>query len=80
MVAMAAGETNSRPMTGVVFEPFEELKQELAFVPSVPDKSIARQKYSDECEAAINEQIKWVLFPLSECLSNFHADGLCLFL
>ncbi|CAL9040736.1 unnamed protein product [Musa banksii] len=57
VVAMAAGETNSRPMTGVVFEPFEELKQELAFVPSVPDKSIARQKYSDECEAAINEQI-----------------------
>ncbi|RWW33408.1 hypothetical protein BHE74_00022163 [Ensete ventricosum] len=60
VVAMAAGEANSRPTTGVVFEPFEELKKELDLVPSVPDKSIARQKYSDECEAAINEQIKWV--------------------
>ncbi|WOL14808.1 ferritin-4, chloroplastic-like isoform X1 [Canna indica] len=57
VVAMAAGDENSRPATGVVFEPFEELKQEMALVPSVPDKSLARQKYADECEAAINEQI-----------------------
>ncbi|THU46366.1 hypothetical protein C4D60_Mb09t04180 [Musa balbisiana] len=74
VVAMAAGEANSRPITGVVFEPFEELKQELAFVPSVTDKSIARQKYSDECEAAINEQIKF--FKESSDEEREHAEKL----
>ncbi|XP_057979328.1 ferritin-3, chloroplastic [Malania oleifera] len=48
---------NTRPLTGVVFEPFEEVKKELLLVPSVPQASLARQKYTDECEAAINEQI-----------------------
>ncbi|KAK6929510.1 Ferritin/DPS protein domain [Dillenia turbinata] len=48
---------NSKPMTGVVFEPFEEVKKELLLVPTVPQASLARQKYADECEAAINEQI-----------------------
>lgn len=56
--AMAAigGESN-KALTGFLFEPFEEVKQELALVPSSPDKSLARQKYADDCEAAINEQI-----------------------
>lgn len=27
---------------------------------SFPQASIARNEYSDECEAAINKQIKWV--------------------
>ncbi|CAO2825725.1 unnamed protein product [Amaranthus hypochondriacus] len=53
----AAAESNSRPLTGVIFEPFEEVKKELSMVPTVPQASIARQKYADECEAAINEQI-----------------------
>nr|BAH59028.1 ferritin [Tulipa gesneriana] len=50
---------NSRPITGVVFEPFEELKQDvaLAVVPTAPDVSLARHRFSDACEAAINEQI-----------------------
>ncbi|GMI87309.1 ferritin 4 [Hibiscus trionum] len=48
---------NSQPLTGVIFEPFEEVKKELDLVPSLPQVSLARQKYSDECEAAINEQI-----------------------
>ncbi|PKA50589.1 Ferritin-3, chloroplastic [Apostasia shenzhenica] len=56
-VAMAAAGGNRRTITGVVFEPFEEVKQELALVPSSPDKSLARQKYHDDCESAINEQI-----------------------
>lgn len=51
--AAAAGE----PITGVVFQPFEELRRELDLVPSVPDQSLARQKYPNDCEAAINEQI-----------------------
>ncbi|PKA55330.1 Ferritin-1, chloroplastic [Apostasia shenzhenica] len=52
----AAGES-SKALTGVVFEPFEEVKQELALVPSSPDKSLARQRYLDDCEAAMNDQI-----------------------
>lgn len=65
IVAMAAaGEVPGRPITGVVFQPFEELQQELNLVPSVPDQSLARHKYSNDCEAALNEQIKWVLFSI----------------
>ncbi|KAK6932968.1 Ferritin/DPS protein domain [Dillenia turbinata] len=48
---------NDQPMTSIVFEPFEEVKKELLLVPTVPHSSLARQKFSDECEAAINEQI-----------------------
>ncbi|KAM7499402.1 hypothetical protein LguiA_023816 [Lonicera macranthoides] len=53
----AAKQSNNRPLTGVLFEPFEEVKKELMLVPSVPQDSLARQKYSNESEAAINEQI-----------------------
>ncbi|KAF8402579.1 hypothetical protein HHK36_010666 [Tetracentron sinense] len=56
-VVSASKETNNRPITGVVFEPFEEVKKELLLVPTVPQASLARQKYCDDCEAAINEQI-----------------------
>ncbi|KDP44711.1 hypothetical protein JCGZ_01211 [Jatropha curcas] len=56
-VVCASKGTNSKPLTGVIFEPFEEVKKELNLVPTVPQVSIARQKYSDESEAAINEQI-----------------------
>lgn len=44
-------------MTGVVFQPFEEVQKELLLVPSRPHDSLARHKYVDDCEAAINEQI-----------------------
>ncbi|ESQ52739.1 hypothetical protein EUTSA_v10017112mg [Eutrema salsugineum] len=44
-------------LIGVVFQPFEEVKKELELVPTSSHVSLARQKYSDECEAAINEQI-----------------------
>lgn len=66
MVCAASKGANSKPLTGVVFEPFEEVKKELDLVPTLPQVSIARQKYCDESEAAVNEQIKWVLilFPL----------------
>lgn len=53
----ASKEANSRPLTGVVFQPFEEVKKEFDLVPTVPQASLARQKFVDECEAAINEQI-----------------------
>ncbi|XP_010543918.1 PREDICTED: cytosolic endo-beta-N-acetylglucosaminidase 1 [Tarenaya hassleriana] len=53
----AAKGTNQRALTGVVFEPFEEVKKEMDLVPTVPQVSLARQKFSDESEAAINDQI-----------------------
>jgi ferritin heavy chain len=55
--AAAAGK-GKEVLSGVVFQPFEEIKGELSLVPQTPDKSLARQKFVDECEAAINEQIK----------------------
>ena len=60
MLCASKGGANSKPLIGVVFEPFEEVKKELDLVPTVPQLSLARQKYADDCEAAINEQIKWV--------------------
>lgn len=60
----AAVDANSMPLTGVVFQPFEEVKKEVLDVPVSPLLSLARQKYEDECEAAINEQIKSVSFHL----------------
>ena len=64
VVVCATKGASNKPKTGVVFEPFEEVKKELDLVPRVPQVSLARQKFTDECEAAINEQIKWVLFHL----------------
>ncbi|KAL5720656.1 bacterial non-heme ferritin [Ranunculus cassubicifolius] len=55
--AAASKESNSRPLTGIVFEPFKEVKKELLLVPSLPQQSLARHKYTDHSEAAINEQI-----------------------
>ncbi|OVA02790.1 Ferritin [Macleaya cordata] len=56
-VVFASNESNNRPLTGVVFEPFEEVKKELQLVPDLPQQSLARHKFLDDCEAAINEQI-----------------------
>ncbi|KAE9603127.1 hypothetical protein Lal_00018611 [Lupinus albus] len=47
----------STPLTGVIFEPFEEVKKDVLAVPITPNVSLARQNYIDESEAAINEQI-----------------------
>jgi ferritin heavy chain len=44
-----------------VFQPFEEVKREDFLVPISSQVSLARQFYVDECEAAINEQIKSVI-------------------
>ncbi|KAG6470458.1 hypothetical protein ZIOFF_071531 [Zingiber officinale] len=54
---LAAAE-GSQAITGVFFQPFEELKKiEASLVPIALDQSLARQKYTDDCEAAINVQI-----------------------
>ncbi|CAL4914535.1 unnamed protein product [Urochloa decumbens] len=55
-VCRAAGK-GKEVLSGVIFQPFEEIKGELSLVPQSSDKSLARQKFVDECEAAINEQI-----------------------
>lgn len=57
-VVFASKSANNRPLTGVVFEPFEEVQKELRLVPTVPQESLSRHKYSVDCESAINEQIK----------------------
>uniref|UniRef100_M1CL12 Ferritin n=1 Tax=Solanum tuberosum TaxID=4113 RepID=M1CL12_SOLTU len=57
LVVCASKGSNSKPLTGVVFEPFEEVKKELMLVPTVPHASLARQKFTDQSEAALNEQI-----------------------
>ncbi|XP_009369213.2 ferritin-3, chloroplastic [Pyrus x bretschneideri] len=57
VVVCASKNANNRPLTGVVFDPFEEVKKELDLVPTLPQVSLARQKFTDESEAAINEQI-----------------------
>ncbi|KAF7816151.1 ferritin-3, chloroplastic-like [Senna tora] len=41
----------------VIFEPFEEVQKELLLIPTKPQASLARHKYTDQCEAALNEQI-----------------------
>ncbi|KAL8172375.1 hypothetical protein V2J09_024179 [Rumex salicifolius] len=56
-IACASKEANSRSLTGVVFEPFEEVKKELLLVPTLPQDSLARQKFENGSEVAINEQI-----------------------
>ncbi|KAL3850576.1 hypothetical protein ACJIZ3_012458 [Penstemon smallii] len=52
-----ANGNNRTAILDVVFEPFEEVKKELLLVPSLPQASLARHKFSDSSEAAINEQI-----------------------
>ncbi|XP_021278097.1 ferritin-3, chloroplastic-like [Herrania umbratica] len=56
-VVLASKEANNRPVLDVVFEPFEEVKKDLLLVPTVPQASLARHKYTGQCETAINEQI-----------------------
>lgn len=46
-----------QPLTGVVFQPFEEVKKEELLVPISPQLSLARQRFAEDSEAAINEQI-----------------------
>ncbi|KAJ4720126.1 Ferritin [Melia azedarach] len=57
VVVCASKGAHNSSLTGVVFAPFEEVKKELDLVPTVPQVSLARHKFTDECEAAINEQI-----------------------
>ena len=56
LIAVSASSETVLP--GVVFHPFEEVKKKVLALPDSPQFSLARQGFVDECEAAINEQIK----------------------
>ncbi|CAN0909808.1 Ferritin-3, chloroplastic [Linum grandiflorum] len=70
--AVVCRAANDKPLTGVVFQPFEEVKKELDLVPTASNASLARQKFVDECEAAINEQIN-VEYNVSYVYHAMHA-------
>ncbi|CAL9220092.1 unnamed protein product, partial [Arabidopsis halleri] len=53
---VVAGET-AGSMTGVIFEPFEEVKRADLAIPIAAHVSLAHQRYAHACEAAVNEQI-----------------------
>ncbi|KAB2087603.1 hypothetical protein ES319_A04G115400v1, partial [Gossypium barbadense] len=53
----ASLETENLARTRVVFQLFEELKKEDFDIPVTSQVSLARHKYTNDCEAAINEQI-----------------------
>lgn len=57
VVSASSNDTVTMPVSGVLFHPFEEVKRDELVVPIAPDVSMARQKFSKDCEAAINEQI-----------------------
>lgn len=64
LAVRAAGESENanvgfanRSETGIVFEPFTEVQSQLVQVPTSYSESLARQRYSTSCEAAINDQI-----------------------
>ncbi|XP_050213485.1 ferritin-3, chloroplastic [Mercurialis annua] len=57
VLVSAKAESKLEAVSGVIFQPFEEVKKEAFMVPFAPHVSLARQLFEDECEAAINEQI-----------------------
>ncbi|XP_002964702.2 ferritin-2, chloroplastic [Selaginella moellendorffii] len=48
---------SSESLTGVVFQPFAEVQEALSEVSLSKSVSLARQRFSQACEAAINDQI-----------------------
>ncbi|KAM7276269.1 hypothetical protein ACFE04_018135 [Oxalis oulophora] len=55
---LVRGASGSKSLAGVVFDPFVEVQKELHdLVHMSSNVSLARHKYADECEAALNEQI-----------------------
>lgn len=60
----------NRSETGIVFEPFAEVQSQLVQVPAAYSESLARQRFSPSCEAAINDQIK---YETSKLLTPFFA-------
>ncbi|KMZ75497.1 Ferritin-3, chloroplastic [Zostera marina] len=55
VTVMASGD--SRILSDVFFEPFEEVKKELTLIPHRQDVSLAKHMYTDDAEDSINQQI-----------------------
>ncbi|XP_058729041.1 ferritin-3, chloroplastic-like [Vicia villosa] len=53
----ATASNSSTTLTGVLFQPFEEVKKDYLATPIASNVSLARQNFKNESEAAINEQI-----------------------
>ncbi|XP_034687833.1 ferritin-3, chloroplastic-like isoform X1 [Vitis riparia] len=56
-VIKASKESRKASTLGAWFDPFEEVKKERLVVPTCPQDSLSRLKFSSPCETAINEQI-----------------------
>ncbi|KAL5072831.1 hypothetical protein RYX36_011815 [Vicia faba] len=56
-VKVYAATNSPTTLTGVIFEPFEEVKKDYLATPIAPNVSLARQNFNNDSEAAINEQI-----------------------
>lgn len=80
LVMNASTEAKNPAVMDAVFEPFEEVKKELLLVPTVPHASIARHVYSDLCEDAINDQIKYILIFLPFFIPVLFFYVLCIYL
>ncbi|KAI3854161.1 hypothetical protein MKW92_029403 [Papaver armeniacum] len=62
VMSVSGNESNNNPSpvtAVVVFKPFEEVKKELQLISTLSRQSLARHKFSNACEAAINDQINW---------------------
>ncbi|KAI3932980.1 hypothetical protein MKW98_029213 [Papaver atlanticum] len=61
VMSVSESESNNDPIspvtTGIAFEPFKEVKEELQLLSDLPQQSLARQMFTDVSEAAVNEQI-----------------------
>ncbi|EPS63486.1 ferritin, partial [Genlisea aurea] len=56
-ITRASAEYSGLTLTGVLFQPFEEVTKDELAVPETLVVSLARQRYTEQSEAAINEQI-----------------------
>ncbi|XP_057823143.1 ferritin-3, chloroplastic [Cryptomeria japonica] len=56
-VKAMATQLSNTSLNGVIFEPFTEVQSQLTQISQLYSESLARQRFSDPCEAALNEQI-----------------------
>ena len=79
-VRASNNEVASQSLTGVVFEPFSEVQDQLVKVDSVQTESLARQRFATACEAAINDQIKYYWLPIffvnGHFIFSFYANSM----
>nr|XP_024385820.1 ferritin-3, chloroplastic-like isoform X2 [Physcomitrium patens] len=74
-VRASGQEFATKTLSGVVFEPFSEVQDQLVKVTTSPQlESLARQRFAPSCEAAINDQIKYFKHASDE--EREHAEKL----